>query len=472
MTMTQQQQKRRIIRVCKSRGWTVHPDVLPDLQDFGFDFVQTTLLPALATCQGRCITPDVWQDFMHNQDDRKGDKSGKDKEGGGRFEVVSAFAAPNIVYEEHRKLFRAAERKGHILGTAQDKVRPSSMETILLFESMYFSAHYVFSQVDMLLRRYHWLHQRVLSHHLFRPTKLHERPHTLTPIARLLGAKSSHQMVLLLAIVVRTSDTEWALEDTTGQVDADLSKCLSQDTLITEHSIILVEGTFHNDVFTIHHLREPLHDDQNRLSISNLPPSSPVENLPITVAVHGTTHFQQVLAREQPDILIVLLRNKTEIADVANFTTATTTIVAVPPPHRSVWPNPPCSSTATNPCNIQYDGGRTTLIALNDTRIQQHWHASAILSPTQAAPWWRTAIDQGVLFPPATTPVYWSCQPRLYPIPQLLVVASGAVQSSTVDFYEGCHVLQLGIGEQGMSNDTVEYGIFDEDDDRWRICTM
>lgn len=318
----------------------------------------------------------------------------------------------------------------------------------------------------MLLQRYHWLHQRVLSHHLFRPTNLHERPHTLTPVASLLGGNYARNLVLLLAIVVRTSDSEFSLEDPTGQVAADWSECAQQDSLVTEHSIILVEGTFHDQVFTVSQLRQPLHDEDDRLRIANLPLAQAGPDIvPVTSVIHGTTHFQSVLAKESPDVLIVLLKTTSELADVTNFSLPSTTIVVVPPAHRAVWPMPPLSSaTTTNPAQVSYNNKSMNILALNDPSVRQQWHTASLFRAPPVTPWWQSAIDQGSLLPP-TTPVYWSCQqPRLYPIPQAMVVVDGGGGKSVVEEYMGCHVLQLG------SADETEYGVLDGDG--WRVSSV
>lgn len=144
------QRRRQVIRTCKSRGWTIHPDVLGDLERIGIDHLQDTILPTLAqsSSKGRCITPAVWQTFLQQQQEHQEDDEAMVENDGklqvvqnptvapttdGKIEVISAFHAPKIVYEEHRKQFLAVPRKGNVLGNAEDKVGVERTENEMVF---------------------------------------------------------------------------------------------------------------------------------------------------------------------------------------------------------------------------------------------------------------------------------------------------------------------------------------------------
>ena len=110
------------------------------------------------------------------------------------------------------------------------------------------------------MNRFQLIQQRVLRNELFRPKNLHDRPMELTPVASLLGGKKNgNAFSLLLGVLVRTSETTFAIEDPTGQVALDFSHAKTSDgSVIVEHSILLVEGTFQDQTLFIHRLGQPV----------------------------------------------------------------------------------------------------------------------------------------------------------------------------------------------------------------------
>ena len=127
----------------------------------------------------------------------------------------------------------------------------------------------------MLSERYQLIHQRVLRHELFRPNNLVQSgrgtgQHYLTPIESLLGRSSStsnraagNNLVLVLGVLLQLQEGVYCLEDPSGQVPIQLQHAkVTNHSYVTEHSILLVEGQFHDGVLTAHRIGPPLQESR------------------------------------------------------------------------------------------------------------------------------------------------------------------------------------------------------------------
>lgn len=120
----------------------------------------------------------------------------------------------------------------------------------------------------MLSQRYALVHQRILRNELFRPTELGHAQrkatalqHKLTPIESLLGktAQNTSNTLLLLGILVQVEEGHYYLEDPSGQVLLSFQDAAPVDGFfVTEHCILLTEGTFQDGIFYVQRMGHPL----------------------------------------------------------------------------------------------------------------------------------------------------------------------------------------------------------------------
>jgi DNA polymerase epsilon subunit 2 len=120
----------------------------------------------------------------------------------------------------------------------------------------------------MLANRYALIHQRILRHELFRPTDLgHSRSkavlqHKLTPVESLLGktsAQTTSSTLLLLGILIQIEEGQYYLEDPSGQVLLSFQDAVPVDGFfVTESCILLVEGTFQDEILYVQRMGHPL----------------------------------------------------------------------------------------------------------------------------------------------------------------------------------------------------------------------
>jgi hypothetical protein len=136
--------RRQIIRACKSRGWTVHPDAFAALEEELFalqeelDITNTYdelsrildgLRPFLKGI--RTITEQVWNDWVESQQVRQTPSRTKKKHAAplwndtSKLQVVHAFRTPKLIFQSMRQQFHVLDSaSGSLFGTAEDKVRP------------------------------------------------------------------------------------------------------------------------------------------------------------------------------------------------------------------------------------------------------------------------------------------------------------------------------------------------------------
>jgi hypothetical protein len=131
-------QRKQVIRSCKARGVTVHPAVLPALEEHVDNLTDVldglSLLPSFSNR----ITPEIWQAFVI-ETTRLAASDASTKEKTTCIEVISAYKTPKLVYDSRRKQYRVIEKQGPVLGNAIDKVR---RWTLLLFVDDAYTAFY------------------------------------------------------------------------------------------------------------------------------------------------------------------------------------------------------------------------------------------------------------------------------------------------------------------------------------------
>ena len=129
-------------------------------------------------------------------------------------------------------------------------------------------------KVNMLLQRYHLIHQRIIRQDIFQnkmsinysssDNMLQNEQHKLTPIEGLLGTTDSKT---LLGMIVQIEQNQYYLEDPTGSVPIDLSQVQfpSTDGFITEYSIVLIEGQMSEDgeMLIVHTIGHPMYESRN-----------------------------------------------------------------------------------------------------------------------------------------------------------------------------------------------------------------
>jgi hypothetical protein len=149
--------RRDIIRACKTRGWTLQPAVLAEIEDYlvsgnhdsnSLSDLLDVVKGEMAT--GKAVTESVWKrvkatngsgiaaDDDGDMDERsrrhwepstststsaKSASNAHKYTGTNDWHVVNAFQTPRLVYLTMRKQFLVEEKNWSLLGTPEDKVR-------------------------------------------------------------------------------------------------------------------------------------------------------------------------------------------------------------------------------------------------------------------------------------------------------------------------------------------------------------
>lgn len=129
----------------------------------------------------------------------------------------------------------------------------------------------------MLSQRYALVHQRLLRHEIFRThhklyktgrsqTEASTQQYTLTPIESLLGRQNSdHEPVLVLGILIQVEEGQYYLEDPTGLVLVSFANAVAvDDFFVTEHSILLVEATFQDEILYVNRIGPPFLEQRKK----------------------------------------------------------------------------------------------------------------------------------------------------------------------------------------------------------------
>ncbi|GAX28511.1 DNA polymerase epsilon subunit 2 [Fistulifera solaris] len=458
--------RRHIVRAAKQRGWMLHPVALEGIETLFRETSDKDDLEALFEfiaghmSRNTTVTEPIWKQVADAlmKDERQ--EMLPVKNPFPDLEVISAFRTPRLVYRPTRKQFQVEESRWSLFGEAEDKT-------------------------NMLERRYYLAQQRILRHELFRPTDLlHNHAQAkLTPIESLLG-KASTSAVLLLGVLVQVEEGRYYLEDPTGQVPLSLQQASVVDEFyVTEHCILLVEGTFHQDTLIVHRLGHPLLEERKEsLAAIRKQVSHPFyRQLSSNPAAFGDFVILSDVELDRPNVLLHLesifttfenqsTTNYPMFVLMGNFSTtglsgtkqALLDLVALiekfpllarsshfcvvpgpgdvafsnvlplqplkPPPHRIR--NLHCTS---NPCRIRW-GGREMVIfnhnilhLLQQRQLRLPSEMDDETNERMRLPHCRmvkTILDQGHLCPVAGVPIFWNYDHalQLYPLPDTLVL--------------------------------------------------
>jgi hypothetical protein len=147
-------QRRTIVRSCKSRGWTVHPEALAlmdeQVEALKYNGSAETTAEALSTLLdglrphlkgSRTVTEQVWNDWVEasqpvvatNHNPANSNNISKSKmpttttptssSSSLNLQVVQAFQTPKLVFQGMRRQFLVEDPStGSLLGSAEDKV--------------------------------------------------------------------------------------------------------------------------------------------------------------------------------------------------------------------------------------------------------------------------------------------------------------------------------------------------------------
>jgi hypothetical protein len=159
--------RRDIIRACKTRGWTLQPTVLAEIEDYlvsgghdraSLDDLLNVVRGEMAT--GKAVTETVWRrvkatngsGIAQDDDDDDMDETSRrhwepstststskststqqkqSRTGTNDWHVVNAFQTPRLVYLTMRKQFLVEEKNWSLLGTPEDKVRCLPVQCII-----------------------------------------------------------------------------------------------------------------------------------------------------------------------------------------------------------------------------------------------------------------------------------------------------------------------------------------------------
>ena len=520
--MTVAARRRYIVRACKQRGWTIQPTALQGMMEYVHsEQAMEDILDALEERIGSetSITVDIWQAFLLAEQQRQEaavvQKSRSKRAGGSsgvwtdHVQIVDAFETPKLLYDVTRKQFHVSQTQEPLFGSPVHKT-------------------------NMLAQRYALVHQRLLRHDLFRPSQLgHEArtssgQHQLTPIESLLGKKSLAKTFLLLGILIQIEEGSYYLEDPTGQIPVSFHDATAvDDFFVTEHCILLVEGSFHDGTLYIQRVGHPLLETRD-VSIAAMQqqlahplfakPVAPDGDDP-TFVIMSDVHLDQPRVLQQLESLFatyekvssaklplfVLMgnfsstcRDSPPMDELASVLSAFSNLsknahfVLVPGPNDSpqqVLPLPPIAARlarvanvhmATNPSRIFYKGRELVLFCYNTLHLLQRKQIMLpsielkdsdsldedANQPRQHTRLIKTLLDQAHLLPLQGVPIFWNYDHalRLYPLPDALILGGDAVKESFHEIYGGCHVMHA-----GSMGDNGSYAVFrlneDSEDD-------
>jgi DNA polymerase epsilon subunit 2 len=274
--------RRQVIRACSRRSWMIQPLALSSMHDFfsrqDHDCIEL-VLDALAQQMEpgtTLITEALWQEFVEKQDGLV-DFVKPTKEAS-LVVLENAFESPRLTFDSTRKAFRVEVKQLSLLGTAYDKV-------------------------NMLSQRYAIVHQRMMR----------QKDVVLTPLESLLGRQNDGQVsCLVMGILSQTNEGSYWLEDPTGSVPLSFHNASLVDPIyVTEHSILLMEGSFLGETFMVQRVGSPFLESRHK-SLKVLkqqvrhPRFQPTYNPPtrdVSLMVLADVHLDQPSALSRLDAL-------------------------------------------------------------------------------------------------------------------------------------------------------------------------
>lgn len=314
----------------------------------------------------------------------------------------------------------------------------------------------------------------------------------MTPVESLLG-KASTAAVLLLGVLIQVEEGRYYLEDPTGQVPLSLQQASIVDEFyVTEHCILLVEGTFHEDTVIVHRLGHPLLEERkDSLLAIRKQVSHPYYKLKSDKDAQGEFVILSDLELDRPNVVLHLEGILTTFENrktnhfplfilMGNFSTTGSSgtkqalldlfaliekfpllarsahFCVVPGPRdvafSNVLPLQPLKAPhdrirnlhcTSNPCRIRWVGREMVVFNHNIMHLlqQRQLRLPSEMNDTEneenermRLPHCRmvkTILDQGHLCPVAGVPIYWNYDHalQLYPLPDTLVLGGNDCES-------------------------------------------
>ena len=112
------------------------------------------------------------------------------------------------------------------------------------------------SKAKLFRERFNLIYQRTVRHELFSPPVLGQADQgtpkfKLRSVEYLLSTSGLDEKIIVLGMLVQLKEGKYHLEDLTGVVEMDLSRCVFQTGMFVESSIVLAEGVYNDDVFHV-----------------------------------------------------------------------------------------------------------------------------------------------------------------------------------------------------------------------------
>lgn len=416
--------RRQVVRKCRGRGWNVHPEALEILLESNdLEATLNSLQDVMKT--QRTITKDLLQ--LQPETEEEPD-----------FYFTDAFQTPRLSFDRRNQTFKITKQQGEILGTAQDKMH-------------------------VLSDRYDLIQQRLLRLPEFRKKKFHQSSdvHTISTVGQLLGTTQAE--VLLLAVLVPARDT-YVLEDRTGQVPVDLSQAvISDDSFVTEYSILLFHGYMDQEIFRVNEIVQPLLEPRKAsLKVIQSHVHHPNYQLPQKV-VSGDVVLVQNINLDDPklDALLAQFHGLDDVLLVVTgkfyhrfqdycdrFEQCSHPVALLPSDrdHPMIWPIPAVAArfnskviSLSNPARLHW-GNREIVICGTDL-LQVH--SSLPLTTNESLPATERLVRQVLGQGHLGLPAFWNYSHALslYPLPDCLMLVGN---SEYCDDINDCQILQSG----------------------------
>jgi DNA polymerase epsilon subunit 2 len=434
--------RQQVVRNCKKHGLRVQPAVLKGMlqeDDESLEIALLFLKQKLARASLKLVTPPLWAEALESF----GNEVAFENES---WQLVDAFDTPKLVYNSLRQQFHHDSRdRPPLLGTAQDRLQ-------------------------MMAQRYLQIQQRVVR----------QLQTPLISIDRLLGTTGSSKQVLL-GMLHRTP-SGFELEDLTGNIAMHFTESTQLDpsAIYTEGSMVLVQGTYHQEVLSVDRMGMPLLESK-----AETQPYLPLEKRedaksPLSVYSMANLTLDEPESIQQLEELIDIVHDDPREAILVlmgNFSTDSLTLTAAldelahileetkfpvliqPGPNDTpspCWPLPKLKSSQvkmppnvqliSNPCRLQY-GTHDVVISRQDLirRHLDHQVVSVRSETPLAQRVLHTVLSQGHFAPKA--PTYWNYDHAmsLYPLPDLVLL--GLEDEEALEFSKAdCQVAAPGAG--------------------------
>lgn len=152
--------------------------------------------------------------------------------------VIDAFNTPKFAYNADRKKF---------LPVAKDSLKLHAGASV---------------KATLFRERYSVIHQRTLRNELFTPPALGQTVQSSTKfqlrnVEYLLSSSGLPDKIIILGMLIHLKEGVIHLEDPTGSVELDISKCVFHTGLFVENSLVLAEGVYEDKIFHVNAIGFP-----------------------------------------------------------------------------------------------------------------------------------------------------------------------------------------------------------------------